>query len=107
MIGTSPKSLDLILTNQDKKQHTTLFCIKRLLDWIDATSSTTSIDNNQLNIVEKIKQIPAKKLETIVENPAIQLWCANIIRKIRHDEEIKDELFHEGIYLLKSILEIS
>ena len=106
MISTPPTSIDLILTNQDKKQHTTLFCIKRLLDWIDATSSTTSIDNNQLNLVEKIKQIPAKKLETIVENPAIQLWCANIIRSIRHDEEIKDELFHEGIYLLKSILEI-
>ena len=57
-------------------------------------------------ILEKIKNLPAKSFDKVIEHPAIELWCANIIRTVRHDEELEDDLFFEGLYFLQSILKV-
>ena len=106
MKNISPFSNELVQFIGDKKKHTTLFCIKHLLDWVNSIPSEKPLNGLQYAAIEKIKNLPAKSFDKVIEHPAIELWCANIIRTVRHDEELEDDLFFEGLYFLQSILKI-
>ena len=106
MKNISPISNELVQFIGDKKKHTTLFCIKHLLDWANSIPSEKPLNGLQYVAVEKINKLPAKSFDKVIEHPAIELWCANIIRTVRHDEELEDDLFFEGVFFLQSILKI-
>ena len=99
MIDVSTISNDLIQYIGERKKHTTLFCIKGLLDWINSVSSNDYF-------YEKINNLSAADFNKIVDHPAIELWCANFIRAIRHNEKLEDDLFNEGLYYFQSILKL-
>ena len=106
MISTHPTSSDIIQISQEKRRYKVLFCIKQLFKWAESDSLISQNIQKKRFRLEKLKNIPAEELQILDGHPAIQLWCANIIRCIRHNEIIEDGLFEEGIYLLKTILDI-
>ena len=88
MKNISPISNELVQFIGDKKKHTTLFCIKHLLDWANSIPSEKPLNGSQCAAIEKIKNLPAKSFDKVIEHPAIEIWCANIIRTVRDDEEL-------------------
>ena len=106
MINTSIISNSIIQEFIKEQKHTALFCIKSLCDWIQSESLVISKNINNYNISKRIKSLSADKLNLISKHPSLQLWFSNIIRRIRHKEEIKDEIFLEGLHLIESVLNI-